>query len=223
MQRMTKLLANASVMALIAGAAVANMAEPSISNLPDKGMVTVSGTVEKVENERAFRLRDNTGAIEVKVTSGESVVLKQGDSVTVSGQIENLLWGLMGKDINATGVEVHKDLPTALSDAVTKTTGITMDKAENVRIGKLPAQGMVQITGIVDKVSDQKNFTLKDTTGAVDVSIQSDENVVLAKGAEVTVTGYVNNGILGKKIRATHVILLSNAPADTGHMNAGVN
>ena len=97
-----------------------------------------------------------------------------------------------------------------------------MDKADAVQIGKLPAQGMVQITGTVDKISDQKDFTLKDPTGTVNVSIQSDENVALAKGAEVTVTGYVSNGVLGKKIRATHVILMSDSPADTGHMDANV-
>jgi len=207
------------------------LAEPAISEeqtittiqaMPDSGTVVVSGTVEKISNEREFTLRDNSGTVRVKIDDEESVVLKQGDSVTVSGMVEKPLWGLLGKDINATNVQVYKDLPTALSDAVTKVTGLSLSKAEVVQISKLPKKGMVQVTGTVDKISDPKNFILKDATGAINVNIQSEENVLLTKDAEVTVTGYVNNGVLGKKLRATHVILVSNAPADTGHLNAAV-
>lgn len=219
MQSIIRLLAACGVALFFASIALAAQ-NTIINNLPDSGAVSVSGVVEKVSSSREFTLRDNSGSIDVKLTASESAVLKQGDSVTVSGIIEKPVWGLMGRDISAASVQVNKDLPTALSDAVTKTTGISMDKAEPVQIGKLPDQGMVQITGTVYKISDQKNFTLKDATGTVNVSIESDENVVLANGAEVTVTGFVNKGMLGKKIKATHVILMSSAPANTGNMNA---
>jgi len=223
MRHTAKLLASSSVMMLIAGAAMADPSDTSIPNLPDNSVVTLSGTVDKVENEHLFMLRNDKGLIEVRVPADQPLVLKESENVTVTGTVEKPLWGLLGSNIEATSVHVQTSLPTAISNAVTAATGITMDRAENVRIGKLPAQGMVQISGVVDKVSDSKNFVVKDTTGAVPVSIQSDENVVVAKGVEVTVTGYVNNGLLGKKIRATHVIMMSNAPADTGHMSARVN
>jgi len=214
MRSLHKILLVSGTTLFFAGTALAADTGIAIRNLPDKGAVTVSGTVEQVKNEREFTLRDTSGAVDVKLASDQSAVLKQGDNVTVTGAMETPWWGLAGKDIAASNVRVHKDLGTALSDAVTKTTGITMDKAEVVRIGALPAEGEVRITGVVDQVGNEKNFTVKDATGKVDVSMRSDESVVLAKGAEVTVVGYVKSGMLGKKVDATHVIVLSDvAPA----------
>jgi len=223
MRYTTQLLITSSIVMFIANVAMADPSDTPISNLPDNSVVTLSGTVDKVENEHLFMLRNDKGLIEVRVPADQPLVLKESENVTVTGTVEKPLWGLLGSNIEATSVQAQPSLPTAVSDAVTRATGITLDRAENVRIGKLPAQGMVQISGVVDKVSDPKNFVVKDTTGTVHVSIQSDENVVVAKGVEVTVTGYVNNGLLGKKIRATHVIMMSNAPADTGHMRARIN
>jgi len=83
--------------------------EMSIHDLPDKGNVIVSGTVEKVKNSQEFTLRDNSGSIDVKAASADRTLLpKKGDNVVVAGLVEKRLWGLMGKDINASSVEVKQ-------------------------------------------------------------------------------------------------------------------
>lgn len=205
---------------LLAGTALADQPATLIDSLPDKGTVTVSGTVEQMDSAREFRLHDDSGSVDVKLASGESAVLKQGDSVTVTGTVEKPLLGLMGKDIVASNVQVHKSLSSALSDAITSSTGISLQKAETTQINQLPKQGMVRLIGTVQSVSGAKAFTLKDPTGTIDVSVQSSENAALAKGAEVSVIGYVKSGILGKHISATHVTVMADADtAKTGSLN----
>lgn len=210
------LLAWAAAMLFLSPVTVAAGAPDGIAihNLPDSGNVTVSGTVDRVESARKFTLRDNTGTIDVAIKSNESAVLSEGDKVTVTGNVSSAFWGLM-KGVNATDVQVHKDLPTVLSDALTETTGISVDKTTVSHISQLPDQGLVRVTGSVDKVGNEKNFTLKDSTGTIDVAIASAEKVVLVKGAEVTVVGYVKRGMMGKTLSATHVILTSDSSAET--------
>lgn len=186
-------------------------ADLSIRNLPDKGSVTLSGTVQDVKNEREFKLQDDSGVVNVILGSNKSVVLTEGDKVTVTGKVEN---GILGKHVNASNINVHKDISTAVSDAIETHTNLSMDKAKPVKIARLPKEGLVKLAGTVDSVKDEKSFALKDATGTVDVNIQSDENVVLVKGAAITVVGYVNDGLFGKNIRATHVIVT----ADAGNM-----
>jgi hypothetical protein len=60
-------------------------------------------------------------------------------------------------------------------------------------------------------VDNEKNFTVKDETGKVDVKVISAQNAGLTKGARVTVVGQVNKGMMGKDIEATQVIVLANA------------
>lgn len=212
MQRIIQLLSLSGTVILLADADIAIAADSvaAISSLPDKGQVTVTGTVDKMVNLREFTIRDNSGTIDVRLSENASAVIKPGDSVTVSGAMEKPLWGLLGRDINATNVEVNKNLRTTLSDALTQTTGISLGKAKLAQINQLPDQGMVKVNGTVDQISDPKNFVLKDDTGLINVSVQSADNVVVAKGTEVTVTGYVSKDALGRRLSASHVILASN-------------
>lgn len=212
MRQSTLLTVSCGIM-FTAGTALASQPNVPISNLPSQGPVTVSGTVTRVESAREFRLHDDSGAVDVKLAPDESAVFKQGDHVSVTGSVENRLWGLFGKDIVATNVQVEQSLPKTLSDTIANATGISLSKAKRTNIGQLPKQGLVELTGTVQDVSDAKNFTLKDSTGSIDVHVQSDENVVLANGSKVSVIGYVKDGLLSKQISATRVIVVANAGA----------
>jgi len=187
-----------------------------VRDLPSKGIVSISGTVEKVDSSQKFTLRDSSGVISVSMPAKQSLVLKDGEGVSVIGTVNNGFLGLTAKTIDATDVQVHKDLGTAVSDAITQTTGISLDQAKTEQINTLPKQGMVKLSGTVQHVQDAKNFTLKDATGTIHVNVQSNENVVLVKNAEVTVIGYVHDGILGKNIRATHVMVTASTSPQAG-------
>ena len=198
------ILAATTALYLIAAPAFAAPSAPAttINALPDSGNVMLSGTVDSVRNDREFTLRDATGTVDVKLPANQSAVLQQGETVAVSGNIESS-W--LGKDINATSVE-------------RQSAAMNAEKAQTVQISQLPKQGLVKLTGTVDSVGSGKSFTLKDPTGKVDVSMQSSENVALMKGSEVSVIGYVDNSMLGKKLRATHVSVVAEA-APAADMN----
>ncbi len=185
-----------------------------VRNLPDKGNVTVSGQVKDMGSNREFTLSDESGTIKVSIPADESVVMKNGDKVTVSGTVDSSFFGLIGKHIDASLVEVNKNPGEAMSDSLRKDTGISVDQAKTEQISHLSSQGMVKLSGTVADVIGPKSFTLEDGTGAITINMQSDENLALAKGAKVTLVGYVEEGMLGKDIRATHVIITS---ADQPH------
>lgn len=170
--------------------------------------VTVVGTVDKVKNEREFTLRDESGKIDVNIASGNSVVLKPGDKVTVSGVIDK---GFLGADINANTVSVNKNVTRAVGDMIEAHTGLSFEGATAYTIGSLPNSGMVKVSGIVTDVDNEKKFTVKDDTGSIKVDVASAETAELTEGAHVTVVGSVDKGFFSKDINASKVLVVSDA------------
>jgi uncharacterized protein YdeI (BOF family) len=196
----------AGVAALLSSTAMA--ANISVKTLPDEGQVTINGVVDSVHNEREFTLRDNSGKINVDIESSQSVVLKEGDEVTVTGKIDK---DITGKDINASKVDVRKGIVQGVSDAVKGIPGVSTTSASAFNINSLPDNGMVKVTGTVTDVSGEKAFTLKDDTGTIDVDVESRQNAALTEGAKVTVIGNIDKGLLGKDIKATEVIVIADS------------
>ncbi len=207
MKRYNKPLMVAGLTALLAGTALA-ASETTIKTLPEEGQVSISGTVASVDNEREFTLRDETGTIGVDITSNQSVVLKKGDKVTVSGVVDS---GITGTDINASNVTVHKDMSEAMGDVIEGNTAISFEGATTYKVSQLPKEGLVKVSGTVSKVSSEEQFTLRDDTGAIGIDMESAESAALTKGATVTVIGYVDSGLLGKDINAKKVLVVESA------------
>lgn len=197
----------AGLTALMAGTAL-SATQTTIKSLPDKGEVSISGTVASVENEREFTLRDETGSIGVDIASNQSVVLKKGDKVTVTGMVDS---GITGTDINASDVTVHKDMSEAMGDVIEGNTAISFEGASSYKISQLPKEGLVKISGTVSDVDNETAFTVRDDSGKIDVNMESAESAALTKGATVTVIGYVDSGLLGKDINAKKVLVVESA------------
>jgi len=114
-------------------AASALAADTTISTLPASGEVTLSGTVESIQNEREFTLLDMNGkdTIGVDIATSQNLSLQRGDHVKVIGMVDK---GIVSTDINASSVSVVKSAPmsnstpettpTALPDGVTSTTNL---------------------------------------------------------------------------------------------------
>ncbi len=181
----------------------------TIRTLPDKGTVTLHGIVDKVKNEHEFTLRDDTGTINVDMLSQDSVMLKKGAEISVTGEVDK---NLFGKDINASKVVVNETVGQSIGKALESATGVSIKNAQTSTIQALPDEGLVKISGTVDSISNEKEFTLKDSTGSIDVDITSEEAAALQEGTHVTVIGYVDKGALGKDINATSVIAEANHP-----------
>lgn len=199
-------VAAASMTALISTTALA--AITNLNNLPKDGIVTLQGTVEAVQNEREFILRDDAGkTIGIDIDEGKSVVLKKGDPVTVTGAVDR---GFLGTDINASSVSVGKGLIEGMSDTVKSMPGVSTLSAQAFDIKDLPQQGAVKVTGTVTDVDSEQAFTLQDETGSIDVAVTSNERAQLSEGAKVTVIGSVDHGAMGKNIHASQVLVVAN-------------
>lgn len=196
----------AALAALLSTSALA--AIDNLKDMEDGSAVSLTGTVEKVENEREFTIRDATGTVDVKIVSNQSVVLKPGDTVAVNGMLDG---GVLDTDINATSVNVRKNVAEAVSDAIESQTALSLDDATLYTIGNLPRQGLVKVSGQVTDVDNEKKFTIKDPTGSVQVKLESQQMAELAKGAEVTVIGYVDNGLFSRRLDAHKVIVVSDS------------
>jgi len=201
-----KTIAAASLAAFLAVPALAAGASINTAkNLSDGASVSLSGTVEDFSNAKSFTLHDSTGTISVDTSSAPSVVLKNGDTVNVSGRLNK---GVLGASVAATSVSEDKTLGQQVGSAINSITGDDEpSNAQAVNIKGLPDKGMVKVEGTVDSVSSEKKFTLRDSTGTVDVALKSEQSASLQKGASVTVFGYVNNGMLSKSIDATKIEL----------------
>ncbi len=186
-----------------------------IESLENKEEVTISGIVDSVENEREFTLRDAVGEkIGVDISSNESLALKKGDAITVSGTVDR---DISGTDINAHTVSVSKPLVKGLKDAIRSVPGISTTDAQAFNISDLPSEGRVKVTGTVAEVDNEKEFTLRDKTGTVNVDVVSTQNAVVTKGAEVTVIGSIDSGAFGKDINATEVLIVENSKVSANH------
>ncbi len=200
---------------LITGAAAllstsALAASYTIDTLPDEGAVNISGYVKSVENEREFTLRDETGDISVDIESNQSVVLKEGDPVTVSGVIDN---DITGKDINANRVDVQQGFVEGMSNAVRSIPGVSTTDAQAFTIKSLPEKGMVKVSGTVTDVANEEAFTLNDETGSIKVNVASAQKTALTEGAKVTVIGMMDSGLMSKHLKASDVIVVADAAA----------
>jgi uncharacterized protein YdeI (BOF family) len=170
----------------------------TISNLPYKGTSLLAGNVEEIKDERTFLLTDPSGYIDVHIVSDTSLMLRPGDRVYVTGTSHT---GLLGRNFEATRIQVKKDPATTLTKAPTDAA----EPATPVKVNQLPKEGIVQVSGHVEHIDDAQHFTVKDYTGKVKVELQGDDYALMQEGVPVMVVGFVHDGFLGKEIRATRM------------------
>lgn len=196
----------AALAALLSTSALAAIG--NLKDMDDGSQVSLNGTVEDVDNERKFTMRDATGTIDVNIRSGQSLVLKAGDRVAVSGVVDR---GVLDTNIDATNVTVQKNVAEAVGEAIESRTALSLDDAAAYNIGSLPRQGLVKVSGMVTDVDNEKKFTVQDATGSIKVDVESSQNAALTRGAEVTVIGYVDSGVFTRELEAQKVMVVSDA------------
>ncbi len=176
--------------------------------LATTAMTSITGTVTSVKNPRAFILENDHGRLEVLVENSQSVVLKEGDQVTVTGALDKS-W--LGTKLHARQITVQKGIVQTLSDAVKGAPGLPTSNAQPYDIGRLPASGKVKLTGTVTAVRSDTSFMLEDATGRIHIDVASAERAAITPGARVSVIGKVNNSLLhGRQVKAYSIIVLNN-------------
>ena len=197
----------ASLIVLASSAALANVTD--IKGMSDGSEVSVTGQVENVRSTRDFTLHDSTGVIDVQINSTQSVALRIGDRVTVNGVLDKGATG-MGAKIKDGNLDVKKDITTAVNDVIEANTAVSPDGISTYNIVSLPQKGMAKISGIVTDVENEKKFTMKDSTGSINVDM-ADGAAAITVGTQVTVIGYMDRGLLSREITASKLLVVSDA------------
>lgn len=208
------------------------MAETTIKQLTQTGSnVSISGTVDSVQNANKFTLRDSAGST-IDVNSNAALNVKKGDRVDVSGTLNSELLGL-GKQINAASVntdvsatasaatkgtltnvkESIKDGAHSVKETATNLVDKAQDKlapsagGEVSAIAQLPDSGDVAIRGTVASVTNDKHkFTLRDNAGKT-IDINHTQAMNVAAGDTVLVRGRMQDEVagMGDEIQAYNV------------------
>jgi uncharacterized protein YdeI (BOF family) len=76
-------------------------------------------------------------------------------------------------------------------------------------LDRLPEGRRVRLFGKVEAVNGPRSFTLRDETGTVRVSINSSLPADVEAGREVTVAGRLDHGLMGQRINASSVTVVS--------------
>lgn len=187
-----------------------------VEDLPTKGSATVSGIVQKINNDNKLTIADSNGST-IDVNTKEKIDVQEGDIITASGTLDSEFIG-MGKEINnATISRAGLDLDSTRGHDISLSVGVDDEPApdsyqpkEVSSIKELPDEGMVKITGTVYSIDNKDSFTLKDGSGET-VNIHGEENLSLKKGDKVTITGEVKGELagIGEKIQAKEIMKLS--------------
>jgi uncharacterized protein YdeI (BOF family) len=184
-------------------AAGADISIHNLGRLPDGRRVRLIGTVESLHGSRDFVLRDETGRVEVNMNGNKKIAIRKGMEVVVAGRINR---GIMGANIDASAVTPRAGFnQAALEEKPAKPVS-----APAYVIQKLPESGPVKVSGVVTTSENDREFTLKDATGLVDVSVVEGDASNVMKGSRVTVVGTVDRGVLGKDISASHITVEKN-------------
>lgn len=123
--------------------------------------------------------------------------------VRADGDLENI------NDKTSAAYEVDVDVDAekeALVETDSKKMVVDLTKFTAFDIANTPDKegAMVKLTGTVDDV-DGKSFRLYDKTGDITVRATSQSSVP-AMGSKVIVVGQVDDELIGKKIRAQHIM-----------------
>lgn len=259
-------------------------AQASIESLPDSGAVSLSGIVDKVEDNKSFILRDTAGET-IRVQAASEIDVNEGDRVSVRGEKSSKVAGL-GEEITSASVtpstedmspaaaagaaaagaagaaktaaseaaenaspyatrtsaeeqkaasSYMKEEPRSMESAqqrqrseqqassrmeqkdepragASKTETTEQDMAAKDTIDSLPREGSVELSGVVEKVSDEKSFILRDAEGKT-IDIHTASNVEVRPGDMVSVNGSVKSKLLGlgREIESAKVLVVSAA------------
>jgi len=220
-------------MALAASSSFATMDSDqlSINQLPKSGYVTLYGTVDDIDNNQEFLLRDMNGdTIDVDLSSKAS--LHEGDRVKVGGTLSDDFLGF-GHEINAASVVIIDEAdqsvranaktkkPISLGNikeevsstyrAVKEETKQAFSMGDNSKgaIEMLPNEGVVSIKGEVKNIDKMdRSFTLKDNMGET-IDVHSPNNLTISDGDQVIVKGEIKSAVagLGEEIIANSIVV----------------
>lgn len=200
----TTALVTAGFLFAASGAAVAgDKVISKIAQLPEKGNVMITATVDDVDSNTEFTIRDDSGET-IDVESVTKLTIREGDLVKIVGVMDDELAGI-GREIDATSVTVvdaADEMAAATEDgtletSLDKTVEFASSETEFETVDALPDEGMVTISGTVEEVDIEDNsFKLRDRSGE-SIDVHPTKPLTVKAGQKVKVTGVMDDETAG--------------------------
>lgn len=203
----------AATTALTVAMAGSAMAANSTQNMEDGAYVTLSGKVVAITDEDEFQLIHNGQKILVDTNDewpdlfdkSAQQILKTGDMITVSGVVDDNLFGK--NEIDAKAIRY---------DGTTYTRMYVVESYPMANYN--PASGMrddeyMSLTGTISNITEDDKFMLNYGTGTIEVEtdgIDLEESNRLSVGDRVTVEGELDkNWFSARELEADTIYVIS--------------
>jgi len=203
--------------------------EPTAITTLQRGQTaTIRGRVARILDSDEFRLEDESGSVRVYLGWKNRLRLNAGDLVTVAGVLDDDPWPIRP--------EFYASAITFADGRTVETAGETSGQAEpgpatggeaapaprvrTSRIDDLRPYEVVRIEGVVERITDEDEFRIRDDSGSVRVYIGWRNQMPVARGERVSVVGIVDSGGPGALFREVYAYKLTTAAGRTVELQA---
>ena len=176
---------------------------------------TISGRVARLADTDEFRLEDESGSVRVYIGWRNQMPVAVGDRVTVSGVLDDDPWPIRnefyadtisrsdGQVIALRGPRAEQPAGAA-AGAPVQQQDLTPRPARPTPIGELRPYDIVLIQGVVERITDEDEFRIRDDSGSVRVYIGWRNRMPVAQGDRITVFGIVDSDGPGGTFREVY-------------------
>jgi len=192
----------------------------AVADLSRGQSATVRGRISRILDTDEFRLEDETGSIRVYIGWRNRLPARVGDTVTVSGVVDDDPWP-MRLELYADTITPERgdaiilhghdhSAPPVRGDRPADLDRATDVRLERTLIAEVQPYDTVLIRGVVDRITDEDEFRLQDDSGSIRVYVGWRNRVPAAEGETVTVVGTVDGtgpGGIFREVYAQEVVL----------------
>lgn len=164
---------------------------------------TITGRVDRILDTDEFRLVDETGSVRVYAGWRHRLTVQVGDRVTITGTMDDDPWPMPAEfyasSITPAGAETillepaHPQDATAAVERPPQTDGVIQIR-ERTPIASLEPYQTVLVEGVVERITDEDEFRIRDDSGSVRVYIGWRNRMPVAVGERAQVVGIVDSG-----------------------------
>jgi uncharacterized protein YdeI (BOF family) len=197
----------------------------SIASLRSGDSVRVQGTVESINDDDEFQLRDETGRLEVYIGWRNTMPVSKGDRVTVQGVVDrdhpaSPTLELYAKSITtADNRTIRLQLPTA-SPQIESGVAPSQSQSPAQLISSVKPGQRVHLQGTVARIADSDEFILKDDSGQIQIYIGYRNTLPSKVGDRVTIIGIADEQLLKGTLPEVYAMRLITSDGQSFTLNA---
>ncbi len=186
--------------------AAASRPPVAIASLARGQAATITGRVVHILDTDEFRLEDNSGSVRVYIGWQNHMPVTVGATVRVMGVLDDDPWPLRpefyasavtledGQTVNLRGA-AQEDARPASPAAIDASVPAVRPETRTL-IQDLQPYDIVLVEGVVDRITDEDEFRIRDDSGSVTVYIGWRNQMPVRQGERVSVIGIVDGGLL---------------------------